>query len=455
MVKERSASVLAAASVVANLCVLAVLATSGGEWTLTGAIIACAAGVALVAGLVLATMARPSKGLSRSTQHQLIAQAHTDSLTGLRNHRAFHEDLAREMAIADARGQSVGLVLLDVDGLKVTNDRHGHQAGDHLITSVATTLQQHIRRQERAYRIGGDEFAVILPGETTWGAFRFAQRLQSGFGVLPSGRPISAAAGVSAFRGQTRDELIREADLALIAAKRGRRGALIYTDDLAVREQGYHNSERTDHLDLLCSALARAVDVNDSSTRGHSEMVAELCGQIATELGLDSEHIARIRRAGLLHDVGKIGIAESILLKPGPLTDDEQAVMRTHAVLGRQIITGTGLDDEAGWILHHHERLDGYGYPAGLAGAQIPLESAIIHVADAFEAMTADRPYRRARDIESALVEIDHHTGTQFHPAAAAALRAVVQADSFESHETTSFLQDHPEVSVAGGRRDG
>lgn len=202
MVKERSASVLAAASVVANLGVLAVLATSGGEWTLTGAIIACAAGVALVAGLVLATMARPSKGLSRSTQHQLIAQAHTDSLTGLRNHRAFHEDLAREMAIADARGQSVGLVLLDVDGLKVTNDRHGHQAGDHLITSVATTLQQHIRRQERAYRIGGDEFAVILPGETTWGHFASPN-------VCRAGSVCCQAAGRSARRRVCRRFVVR------------------------------------------------------------------------------------------------------------------------------------------------------------------------------------------------------------------------------------------------------
>ena len=149
---------------------------------------------------------------------------------------------------------------------------------------------------------------------------------------------------------------------------------------------------------------------------------------IGEELGLDAERVAKLRLAGFLHDVGKIGVPDSILQKPGPLTDEEFSVMKTHAALGCRIVSGAELEDESTWILHHHERPDGKGYPDGLQGEEIPLESRIILVADAFEAMTSDRPYRGRRGEEQALLELDRHAGTQFDPACVAALTTIVLA---------------------------
>jgi len=181
------------------------------------------------------------------------------------------------------------------------------------------------------------------------------------------------------------------------------------------------------HLSTLATALARAVDAKDSYTRSHCETVAELCVLIAGELGLDTDRVARIRIAGLLHDVGKIGISDAILQKPAALTAEEAAIMRTHPDLGAHIVSAAELYEEAGWILHHHERLDGRGYPDGLTGGDVPLESRIIMVADAFEAMTSDRPYRPRRPVDEALAELERHSGTQFDPECIAALCRILR----------------------------
>ena len=153
------------------------------------------------------------------------------------------------------------------------------------------------------------------------------------------------------------------------------------------------------HVTTLASALARAVDAKDAYTHSHCETVAELCALIATEIGMPADRVAKVRLAGLLHDVGKIGISDAILQKPGSLTVDEFEVMKTHPTLGCHIVSAAELYQESEWILHHHERLDGRGYPEGLRGEEIPLESRIIMVADAFEAITADRPYRDRRSV--------------------------------------------------------
>lgn len=384
---------------------------------------------AVLAVGVLVGFARPGALERVEDRARLEQAAHTDQLTGLGNVRAFQEDLAREIARARGANETLGLVLLDVDGLKLVNDRSGHQAGDELLTAVAEAMRGVARRRETAYRIGGDEFAVILPRETNWGAFRFAQRLQAEFATTTNTSVrLSAAAGVTAYRGQTRDALIREADLALIAAKRGRRGALLYTDDLAVREQGY-DSGRGDHLDLISAALARAVDEKDTASRGHSEVVAELCAQIAQGLGFAVDQVTQIRRAGLLHDVGKIGVPDVILGKPGALTDAEREEMRSHPEMGYRIVAGVGLGDEARWVLHHHERPDGAGYPGGLVDTEIPFEAKIIAVAEAFDAMVGDRPYGARRSVDEALAELERCAGGQFDGAVVAMLAEVLRSE--------------------------
>jgi putative nucleotidyltransferase with HDIG domain len=167
---------------------------------------------------------------------------------------------------------------------------------------------------------------------------------------------------------------------------------------------------------MLAAALARAVDAKDSYTRSHSHTVAQLSALIAAELGFTGDRLAKVRLAGLLHDVGKIGVPDAILNKPAALTDDEYEIMQQHAVLGFEIVESAGLPEQGRWVRHHHERVDGRGYPDGLRGEEIPLESRIILVADSFEAMTSDRPYRRAPGREFALAELDRNAGTQFDP---------------------------------------
>jgi putative nucleotidyltransferase with HDIG domain len=197
----------------------------------------------------------------------------------------------------------------------------------------------------------------------------------------------------------------------------------------------------------FATALVRAVDARDSYTGGHSETVSSLCTLIARQLGLNSERIAKVRVAGLLHDVGKVGTPDAILNKPGKLTDAEYQVIKEHPVRGSEIARAANLQQEARWIKHHHERIDGRGYPDGLANGDIPRESRIILVADGFEAMTSDRPYRKGRSQGAAMQELERHAGSQFDPDCVAALRDVLTIEPGK----LLYLPPEPEpVGLAG-----
>ena len=194
------------------------------------------------------------------------------------------------------------------------------------------------------------------------------------------------------------------------------------------RSRSGADAEDEHHSRTLASALARAVDAKDSYTRSHCQTVSQLCAAIAAELGFEGDRLARMRLAGLLHDVGKIGVPDAILNKPSGLTDAEYEVMKRHSLLGFEIVQAADMALEAAWVRHHHERFDGGGYPDGLAGEEIPLESRIILVADAFEAMTSDRPYRQAPGLEFALAELRRHAGSQFDPRVVEALLEVTES---------------------------
>jgi diguanylate cyclase (GGDEF)-like protein len=355
---------------------------------------------------------------------KLRAAAMTDNLTGLGNHRSFHHELLSEIRRRARTGSSFTLLAIDLDGLKLINDAHGHQAGDTYIKQVSDCLRQATGDDGTVYRTGGDEFMVLLPGRRNWHGFALAQKVAELTRAAIGRRAVSI--GVTESMGtETQQLLIHQADTALYEAKRSKLTAVIYHSGLTSAAKAGEDAP-SHHQKALAAALARAVDAKAIGTRSHSETVAELCVAIGACLGFDGEGVERLRLAGLLHDVGKIGVPDAILHKPSPLSDDEWEQMREHVSVGHGILVSAELPVEAEWVLHHHERFDGTGYPAGLRSEEIPLESRIIAVADAFEAMTGTRPYQNQLTSTEALAELSQNVGTQFDAACVAALSAVV-----------------------------
>jgi len=388
--------------------------------------------IAVVLGILLlalyaAIVVRYGRRLdaARAAEVERLAEiAISDPLTGLRNHRAFQEDIGRELQRVGRTGIPVALVMIDVDDLKAVNDSHGHQAGDERLQALADAIRATGRAADAAYRVGGDEFAVILPDARAWGALEFVQRLRA---ATQRDGGFTVTAGISeAMLLRSKDDLIREADLALLGAKRMHQDAAIFGPDMAA-DDGAVTGDDEHHTRTLSSALARAVDAKDSYTRSHCQTVSQLSGLIGTELGFAGERLTRLRLAGLLHDVGKIGVPDAILNKPAKLTDVEYEAMKRHSLLGYDIVRAADMELEARWVRHHHERYDGRGYPDGLAGEQIPVEARIILVADAFEAMTSDRPYRKAPGQEFAIQELRRNAGAQFDPAVVDALTRLLE----------------------------
>jgi two-component system cell cycle response regulator len=389
--------------------------------------------VVLVAGLVatlrlaLSCLHGPARPPASGELAKLLSEARTDSLTKLGNRRAFQDDLAAEIERRNRSGSVFSLMAIDLDGLKRINDTHGHQAGDAHLRSAAARLDATVGTLGTVYRTGGDEFMVLLPGSRNWHAIELAHRIQSAT-TSPAGvRALSI--GVTETGGtEHRQELVRRADLALYEAKRERLPVVPYQPELEAADQA--PDAIAPQQKALAAALARAVDSRDSGTAGHSGVVAELAAAAGARLGLGRERLERLRVTALLHDVGKIAIPDSILHKDGRLAPREREQMRQHVAVGRDILAAAGFTDEASWLLHHHERWDGRGYPDGLRAESIPLESRIVAVADAFEAMTGGRPYRAQITDEQALAELSERSGTQFDPACVEALAAVVRGRS-------------------------
>lgn len=361
--------------------------------------------------------------------------AHTDNLTGLLNHRALHEQLAAAGGDRTESALRLAVVALDLDGLKEANDTRGHHHGDELIRRLAQGLLDTMPADGSAFRIGGDEFVVLLPGSSAVEAFHYTQRLQTWLAPPPNGiharlveEPTHVTVGVSDLAAAGGDPALalRRADLALIEAKRRGHRGLIWSPGVPTGDRG--STQTLDQRRFLATALAKAVDAKDSYTRSHCETVSQLCVLIGERLGMATDDVERLRLAGLLHDVGKIGVPDSILQKPAALTDEEYEEMKSHSTLGASIVAAAQLTEEAKWVRHHHERLDGRGYPAGLQGSEIPLQSRIIFVADAFEAMTSDRPYRAGRPADEAVEELRRCAGTQFDAECVEALADAIAA---------------------------
>ncbi len=370
--------------------------------------------LALLFVLLTSNRRRARAGSDAKLAH-LEKAATTDPLTGLRNRRTFDDDL--EQALAKGR---VCLVMLDLDGLKQTNDRLGHAVGDERIRAVSAALRT-ADTSAPGYRLGGDEFAAILAGSGADAGHRFGHRVQNAMRVQHGGAGPSVAVGVAV--GEQRssaDDLIRRADLALLAAKRMASQIRVHSPELDIATLETRGGRRQSDL---AAALAAAVDAKDGDGYEHSNTVAELAAGIAEFVGLDRQEVERVRLAGLLHDVGYIDVDDAIFAKDEPPTEAEWDELASHAEHGARILERCGFGEIATWVRHHHERVDGEGYPDGFAGDAIPLEARILHVADAYEAMTRGRSYQPRMTAEEALAELERLAGAQFDPQCVAALR--------------------------------
>ncbi|MDQ3867723.1 MAG: diguanylate cyclase [Actinomycetota bacterium] len=365
----------------------------------------------------------------RSVHNALEAMriARTDALTGLGNARHFQERLEEEFEAARMGTHPLTVCLLDVDDFKAINDVYGHSVGDSVLAGVAGGLRQ----DREAFRLGGDEFALLLPGHDEDDAVVIARSVvdRVARASYEAGAAVNLSAGVASFPGNAgkASELVRLADGALYRAKEeGKNRVATQATSAAEMGQLRQIADETNRAARLRAAasLAKAVDERDAYMERHSFAVGELAARLAARLGLDVATIELTRLAGRLHDIGKLAIPEDILRKHGPLTREERALLERHCQIGFRMLDSLGVEPVASWVLHHHERWDGTGYPSGLAGTEIPLGARIIFTADAFDAMTTNRVYQSAISQRQALEELERCAGTQFDPEIVATLRA-------------------------------
>ncbi|MDO8586502.1 MAG: diguanylate cyclase [Armatimonadota bacterium] len=375
----------------------------------------------------------PETGLLIRTFNKAVssmkAAVGRDSLTGLYNHRYFHERLRKEVALANESHSALSVIMIDLDWFKQINDSFGHIAGDRVITDMAQLISGMVGEREIACRYGGEEFAVIVPGRGIEKALALADKLRS---VVAGNKfdagvdltiTLSASIGVAEHSIGCGDaqEVVIAADVALYDAKQSGRNRVSRYDELSNRV-GVKDPQELDRLlrqgdSMSIETLAALMDARPRYTDGHADRVRRYAFAIGKSMGLSPEELTNLEVAALLHDVGKIRVPGQIIDKPAQLTAREREVIESHPRHGESLVR-TAVFSEAALpaILHHHERYDGLGYPSHLTGKAIPLLARIIAVADSYDAMTSERPYRGAMTPEKAVGLIRENSGTQFDP---------------------------------------
>ncbi|MEW6064291.1 MAG: HD domain-containing phosphohydrolase [Bacillota bacterium] len=334
--------------------------------------------------------------LRKKFEEKILFLCYHDQLTGLYNRRFMEEEIRR---LDTPRQLPVSVIMGDVNGLKLTNDVFGHRAADLLLKKAAEIIKESCRREDIIARWGGDEFVVLLPRTDMKAAEEIVRRSKNKC-ALDSEGPVQVSIALGYATKNKAEEniwqVLKEAE------------EWMYRNKL-LQSKSYRNA--------VISSLKATLFEKSMETEEHAERLKEMSLKIAKGLGLSAKQMDELELLAVLHDIGKVAIKESILLKPGPLTEKEWEEMKKHPEIGCRIAQNTPeLAFIAEYILCHHERWDGRGYPSGLKGEEIPLLSRILAVADAFDAMTNDRPYRKAMSREEALAELERNAGTQFDP---------------------------------------
>jgi diguanylate cyclase (GGDEF)-like protein/putative nucleotidyltransferase with HDIG domain len=383
---------------------------------------------AVLAGILVLVFRAAAQRLGRQ-QAQLAEAARRDALTGMLNHGSVVGLLAERFESA-GDSAAVAVALVDIDNFALFNDTHGHEAGDAVLRRVAELVASASGSEGLAGRYGPDEFVVVRHETTAEGLLALAEELRSEMRAISvrvgdsEELPVTVSIGIAAAPSHAASvtPLLAEASVALGEAQAG--GG----DRVVVGRIGDDRGLQAGGFDVL-QGLVLAVDTKDRYTKRHSEDVARYGVYLARRLG-HADLVEPVRIAGLLHDVGKIGIPDRLLRKPSRLTEAEVKAFNQHVALGAAIVQGLPeMELVRAGIRHHHERWDGGGYLDGLAGEAIPLIARIIAVADTFSAMTTTRPYRKALPVEEALRRLREAAGTQLQPELVDAFAAGIESD--------------------------
>jgi two-component system, cell cycle response regulator len=359
---------------------------------------------ALTVGTLIAVVVR--LGLTFAQNHRLVVQLETDPLTGLFNRGKLIYDLDR--LLSSDRPSPHLLAILDLDGFKAYNDAFGHPAGDALLVRLGHQLAAAVGEGGRAYRMGGDEFAMLIPGDTARAA-----------------RAVEAGAAALSERGEGFRVTCSCGSAELPAEARARGTALQLADQ---RMYGQKDSRKPSAGGEVEAVLIRVLNQRAPELGEHGNAVKDLAAAVGRDMGLGPGELATLSRASELHDVGKIAIPDAILNKTTPLDDEEWEFIRQHTILGERIVSAAPSLESVGRLIRaSHERWDGKGYPDGLPGEKIPLAARIIFACDAYDAITAERPYSPARGPETALEELRRAAGSQFDSEVVASLERVLR----------------------------
>ena len=335
----------------------------------------------------------------RITEEKLNFLSFHDTLTGLYNRACFEDALTR----LDYRHEcGIGMIIFDLDGLKLVNDSFGHEQGDNLLVRAAELIDSCLRDNDIVAHIGGDEFAVLMHGMTDEAlqvaVARVKEKLEAQDRTIRR-IPLSLSIGYA---------LREKSDMSM-------RDLFREADNNMYREK-LHRSQST--RSAIVQTVMSLLEARDYITEGHAERLQDMVVRLARALGLAEHRMTDLRLLAQFHDIGKVGIPDRILLKPGALSGEEMAEMRRHSEIGHRIAQSSpDLLPIADWVLKHQEWWNGKGYPLGIAGDTIPVECRILSIADAYDAMTSDRPYRGAMSQRSAFQELRRCSGTQFDPA--------------------------------------